>query len=350
MKFEEKELNRMGSYKIPGIYGMPSVEIPKLDTPITPRENMIRMLKNEKPLWLPNQLRDNNALCPYVMPDSTARAYGGIDWFGIDWKFEKTCGASMVRPGTRRLSHIKNWRKEIVWPDLNAIDWEKDFQENYVSCGLPNDRFSYFVILNGMFERLADLTSFSDAFLYLLEEPDELNAFYEKLTDWHIKLIRIAKKYYHPDMILWHDDMGSQKNAFFSPDLYEEILLPHYQRITKAAHEEGMFITLHSCGCVGVQIENFIKAGFDAWEGQDGINNKDAIMEQYGDRLAQIGNFIIEESVSDEVAIEMIHQRVETLGKTGRYACRLHIYGAEKRKVDLADELYKISRIYYSEH
>ena len=46
----------------------------------------------------------------------------------------------------------------------------------------------------------------------------------------------------------------------------------------------------------------------------------------------------------------MIHQRVETLGKTGRYACRLHIYGAEKRKVDLADELYKISRIYYSEH
>ena len=111
-----------------------------------------------------------------------------------------------------------------------------------------------------------------------------------------------------------------------------------------------MFITLHSCGCVGVQIENFIKAGFDAWEGQDGINNKDAIMEQYGDRLAQIGNFIIEESVSDEEAIEMIHQRVETLGKTGRYACRLHIHGAEKRKVDLADELYKISRIYYSEH
>ena len=99
MKFDEKELNRVGSYKIPGIYGMPSVEIPKLDTPITPRENMIRMLKNEKPLWLPNQLRDNNALCPYVMPDSTARAYGGIDWFGIDWKFEKTCGASMVAPG-----------------------------------------------------------------------------------------------------------------------------------------------------------------------------------------------------------------------------------------------------------
>ena len=26
----------------------------------------------------------------------------------------------------------------------------------------------------------------------------------------------------------------------------------------------------------------------------------------------------------------MIHQRVETLGKTGRYACRLHIYGAKK--------------------
>lgn len=345
--FQEDELRRTGVYKIPGIYGMPSTEVPKLNTPVTPRENMIRMLKGEKPLWLPNQLRDNNALCPYVMPDSTARAYGGIDWFGIDWAYEPTCKAGMVRPGTRRLSDITAWEKEIVWPDLEAIDWEKDYRENYAD--LPRDRFTYFVILNGMFERLADLTSFEDAFVYLLEEKEALTAFYDRLAQWHCDLIRIAKRYYNPDMILLHDDMGSQKNAFFSPEIYEEIMIPQYQKITKTAHEEGMFITLHSCGCVGVHIQNFIEAGFDAWEGQDGINDKQAIMDQYGDKLAQIGNFIIDESVSDEEAVEMIHQRVDTLAKTGRYACRLHIYGAEKRKIDLADELYRYSRIRYAQ-
>lgn len=347
MKFDPKELNRVGSYCIPGIYGVPAREVPKLDTPITPKENMLRMFRGEKPLWLPNQIRDNNALCPYVMPDSYARAFGGIDWFGIDWKYEPTSFAAMVRPGTRALSDITNWEKEIKWPNLSDIDWEEDFQKNYASCGMPNDRFTYFVILNGIFERLADLTSFSDAFVYLLEEPEALTAFYEKLSDWLVDLIKIAKKYYHADMILLHDDMGSQKNAFFSPQLYRELLLPHYQKLTKAAHDEGMFVTLHSCGNVGVHIQNFIDAGFDAWEGQDGINDKQAIMDQYGDQLAQIGNFVIEADVSDEEAVDMIHERVETLGAKGRYACRLHIYG-ENRKIDLADELYRISREYYS--
>ena len=47
----------------------------------------------------------------------------------------------------------------------------------------------------------------------------------------------------------------------------------------------------------------------------------------------------------------MIHQRVETLGKTGRYACR-HCTSTERKKGRWIwrTSLYKISRIYYSEH
>ena len=49
------------------------------------------------------------------------------------------------------------------------------------------DRPTLFVIVNGFFERLADLTSFEDAFMYLLEEQEALEAFYTKLCDFHIK-------------------------------------------------------------------------------------------------------------------------------------------------------------------
>ncbi|MFR5471311.1 MAG: hypothetical protein ACLTG7_07210 [Romboutsia sp.] len=38
-----------------------------------------------------------------------------------------------------------------------------------------------------------------------------------------------------------------------------------------AAHEMGLYVNFHSCGCVGNQIENFIAAGFDSWEGQDTV-------------------------------------------------------------------------------
>ena len=72
----------------------------------------------------------------------------------------------MVKPGTRRLDDITNW-KTLELPDLWAIDWEKDYKERYEGK-ISRDRLTYFIIVNGFFERTADLTSFEDAFCYLL--------------------------------------------------------------------------------------------------------------------------------------------------------------------------------------
>ncbi len=216
--FSEKELNVVGSYTLPGVYGMPAVTRPRYDYPITPKENMELMMSGKLPVWIPNQWRDNNIICPYVVPDFYARSFGGTDWFGIEWQYEPLSQAAMVKPGTRRLSDITRWKEEIVFPDIQAIDWEKDVRDNFSM--LPNDRFTYFVIQNGIFERIADLTSFEDTFLYLLTEQEALCEFLDALVDWHIEFMKVAKKYYHADMILWHDDMGSQKAPFFSPDLF----------------------------------------------------------------------------------------------------------------------------------
>lgn len=176
--FNNDELKIIGEYSMPGIYGAPDLIVPKYNYPITPKENMIRMLEGKMPLWVPNQDLDNNAIQPLVMPDAKARNFGGTDWFGIEWVYEPNTKAAMVKPGFKRLSDITNWREEIVWPDLSAIDWQKDYEENYKDR-IAEDRFSYFVIVNGLFERTADLTSFEDAFCALLEEPEELTAFYD---------------------------------------------------------------------------------------------------------------------------------------------------------------------------
>ena len=149
-------------------------------------------------------------------------------------------------------------------------------------------------------------------------------------------------------MILFHDDMGTQRSTFFSPDLYEELLLPQYQKITKAAHDMGMYICLHSCGCISTLMPLIIKAGFDAWEGQDSANDKKAIMETYGKDLAQCTLYIIPAEMSDEDAVAHIHKTVDDLAMTGRFACRLRDNKPD-RAVNLADELYRYSRIKYLE-
>ncbi|MGL4282456.1 MAG: uroporphyrinogen decarboxylase family protein [Eubacterium aggregans] len=280
-----------------------------------------------------------------VMPYATARAFGGTDWFGIEWECEPLTKAAMVKPGTRRLSDITQWESEIIWPDLKAIDWQKDYEDNYKDR-IADDRFSYFVIVNGLFERTADLTSFEDTFCYLLEEPEALTAFFDKLVDWHIELIHIAKEVYHADMILFRDDMGTQISTFFSPNTYRELFLPQYQKITKSAHDLGMFVCLHSCGNVGTLMSLFIEAGFDDWEGQDSANDKDSIMSEYGVDLAQCTLYIVPADLSDEDAVADIHKRVDELATTGRFACRLRDEKTD-RKINLAEELYRYSRQKY---
>ena len=344
-KFTEEEMTRIGSYKLPGSYGPASLEQPKLNTPITPRENMMRVMKGEQPMWLPNMNRDMNIVCPDMMPDASARAFGGIDWFGVDWQYEPLTKAAMVRPGTRRLSDITKWREELVFPDLNDLDWEKDSKELYHM--LPNDRFTYFIIYNGIFERLADLTSFEDAFCYLLEEQEELTAFFDKMIEWYIGLTKIARTYYHADMILFHDDMGTQRAPFFSPEIDEELFIPQYQKRTGAVHEQGMFIALHSCGNVRRQIPNFITAGFDAWEGQEGVMDKDEIMETFGDQLVQIGQYQISGDLTDEEAVEALRHMIETRGRKGRCAYRIRDNRPRKGNTDLEDEMYRCSRKFY---
>ena len=45
--FNEKELEIIGQYNMPGIYGAPDSIVPKHNYPITPKENMLRMLRGE---------------------------------------------------------------------------------------------------------------------------------------------------------------------------------------------------------------------------------------------------------------------------------------------------------------
>lgn len=342
----EEELKDVGKFRpVPKPYGVPSFPVRKFNTPITPKENFLRLARGEKPLWMPNFSVDFNCLQPMVMPDAYARTYGGTDWFGIEWQYEELSRAAMVKPGTRRLSDIVNWEKELVFPNLKAIDWKKDYQEHYADLMEP-DRATTFIIVNGCFERLADLTSFEDTFCYLLEEPEAVGDFFEKLTDFHIELFKIAREVYHADAITFHDDMGTQINSFMSPATFREVLLPHYKRMNQAAHNMGLYMILHSCGCVGNQMENFCDAGFDFWEGQDNCNDKTALLKQTTSRMGQVSIFQPPAEMDGEELRQYVENHVKTMAEAGRYMPWV-VNTNPGRKVDINEVIYVTSRKLY---
>ena len=314
----ERELQEDFYPPMPRPYGMPPAKSRKFNPPITPRENFELFRQRKLPVWAVNFGMDVQTIQPMCMPDASARSFGGIDWFGIDWEFEPKSNAAMVRPGTRRLSDISKWREEIIWPDLNDIDWQKNYDETYRDT-LSADRPVNFVIVNGLFERTADLTSFSDAFMYLLTDAEELTAFYVKLREWHMELIKIARDIYGADIITFHDDMGSQRASFMSPETFREVMLPHYQYINDECHKMGLTTNFHSCGSVGNLLPLYIEAGWDMWEGQASANDMHALAVQYIDKLAFENFMRPAPGATDEEIKAEIDKRLTIWGKDGRY-------------------------------
>ncbi|WP_186893525.1 uroporphyrinogen decarboxylase family protein [Acetobacterium malicum] len=319
-------------------------QVPKYNTPITPKENVRRMLAGEGPLWVPNINCDFNLIQPEIMLDASARNRGGVDWFGIDWEYEELSQAAMVKPGTRRLSDICNWEDELIWPDLDAIDWAVDFEKNYAPF-VSADKATMFVIVNGCFERLADLTSFEDTLCCLLEEPEEVSRLFDKFTDFHIRLMAIAKEYYHADMITYHDDMGTQRNSFMSEKTFRELIVPHSKKLVAADHAMGLSVNYHSCGHVENLIDAFIDCGFDFWEGQDSANNIAVVTDNYQDKIGIVSAFDVG---SDEAAMKAnVLKRITEHGRYGKYIVWPF---SEDMEIEIKSnaEIYRVSREFFS--
>ena len=60
------------------------------------------------------------------------------------------------------------------------------------------------------------------------------------------------------------DDAGTQKGGFLSPELFNEMIVPHYKRVCDWVHEHTSWKTyLHSCGSIHGYIQAWIDAGID---------------------------------------------------------------------------------------
>jgi len=292
-KFDPKELTVTG--ETPENNFFPRLE--KYNYPVSPKEAVASMMER-KPYW---QILGVERLTftPRLLPDNVARGFvfeeqpfdpvaegGGKDMFGIEWEYVAQVGGSMVRPGKPFLEDVSEWREKLVWPDIDSWDWEGSAKINNDTY-LASDKYNACWFQNGWYERLISFMDFEGAIMAMFDEDqqDEVKAFFDKLTDLYI---RIFDKYitYFPkiDGFLIHDDWGSQKETFFSPELVAEMIVPYMKRVTDFIHSKGKFCELHSCGQILKQVPNMIAAGWDAWSGQP-MNDFDKIYELYGDKI-----------------------------------------------------------------
>lgn len=293
------------------------------NTPITQKENMIRFFKKDNPMFQP-KYGDTLGFAPRIYLDNIARALvmdaeeqstiekGGPDIFGVNWEFIPSAGGSMVRPGKPKLEDINDWEKQIVFPDLSKLDWEKSakINEQYLDPNLP----SFMWCMNGLFERLVSFMEFENAVVALIDEDDKgaTKALFERLTIFYEELFEYWAKYYHPTIIDFHDDWGSQRSSFFSVQTCEEMLVPYLKRIVAAAHNHGIIFDMHSCGKHENLTPCMIEAGVDMWVPQP-MNDFDQMYRDFGNDIV-LGTAIFSETGTEEEDYRLAAEFMEKYG------------------------------------
>lgn len=255
---------------------------------MTKREQLLQVYAHKNIGYVPNFFTDFDFLKPETM-NERAEA-GGKDWFGVEWEFVPLVLAAMVKPGTKVLTDITKWREQVHFPDLDAIDWEAAAKKETAGWDREN-KISYLMLINGMFERTHALMGFEDAFMAMYDEPEEYQALVDAITDYKVKLIEIMGKYYKPDVLCFHDDYGANDRMLMSPDLWRQFFKAPLKRVIDAAHKADIIYEHHSCGYIEPIFDELVELGIDAIDPLQITNPIRQLKNKYEHRLTFVGGY-----------------------------------------------------------
>lgn len=111
------------------------------------------------------------------------------------------------------------------------------------------------------------------------------------------------------------DDSGTQRGEFINPDLWAEMIKPHYRKLCEWVHKNTRWKTfLHCCGSIYHLIPHFIDAGIDILNPvQTSAVNMDParLKREFGKRLVFWGGGCDTQSVLSRATPEEVREHVK---------------------------------------
>lgn len=339
-----------------------SMRVPKLDYPISVKENFRRAAKRDNPVWVPNSATDiinvganELAKAPegavHFSPWGSAERAIFIDEFGCSWTYVPSAGGPMLTPGSKPVvSDITKWEEEVKWPDHSAYDYvgaQTAFVEKYKDV----DKVLHLNIGQSCTERLvALLGGYTQAMCALGEEPEAVSDFLYAFADYTSKEFLNMTKIAKVDFVTFHDDWGTERDTFFSPRMMEELVFGPTKKIIDTIKSTGAVFELHSCGKIERFVPYMIDLGIDFIQIQRRPNDIPALKRKYGDKIGfNTGIEGVERgkpTPAFEEYADRIHETLELYADKGGFYTSVFA-DTEEDRWNLTQELFCSSREFY---
>ncbi|MCD6346246.1 MAG: hypothetical protein J7L96_02370 [Bacteroidales bacterium] len=216
------------------------------------------------------------------------------DEWGIKWSKPLKGGLyfDMTEHPLRDIDTIEGL-KSYKWPDpADPKRFEKLYRLNFDSPEYSNYGLVASSFMSGMFETALWIRGFENFFIDLSLNPRFAEYILDKMLEMEIaywdKMLEITGE--KVDIILYSDDVATQKGLMISPSMYKRFLFPRRKRLYEFIKSKAnVKILYHSCGAVMKLVPFFLEEGIDILNplqisatGMDLVQLK----KEFGDHLA----------------------------------------------------------------
>ncbi len=159
---------------------------------------------------------------------------------------------------------------------------------------------------------------------YLRTKPD----FIQRFTKMHEELImktNMAMMDAGAKIVLDCDDLAAKTGPMLNPKQTDALYGDSYRRITKAVHDRGGKILLHSCGDNTRLFDYFIQWGFDGGHAFENTSNVDIKHEKviHGDAFTIMGgigvDYLLTERSKPQEVVDAVKDLIKTCASGGRF-------------------------------
>ena len=187
---------------------------------------------------------------------------------------------------------IEDWEEYVHAPSLEfpEAEWEV-FQGQYEEVNASGKAYAAPLIVAGLFEQTHHLCSIDEALVYYITDPERMHDLIKYLTEWELELAEGICDHLHPEAIFHHDDWGTERNSFMSPDMFAEFFLEPYKAIYGYYHDHGVeFVFHHNDSYSANLVPYMIEMGIDVWQGNMESNKINEMLDKYKGQIAFMGN------------------------------------------------------------
>ena len=137
----------------------------------------------------------------------------------------------------------------------------------------------------------AYLVGLENLLAYFLIKPEFAHELLDKVLEVNIKIARNAIRA-GADIIVLGDDYAGNDALLFSPAIFEEFILPRFQRIVDAIHNEGGKVIKHSDGNLLEILDDIVNTGVDGLNPIEPVAGMDIgeVKKRCGRRICLLGN------------------------------------------------------------